>query len=73
MPRPFFFFFFKFIFIFERERGREGGREGGREKENAHKLVWGRKRERIPIPSRLHAVSAEPNVGLELMDCEIMT
>ena len=29
------------------------------------------RRERIP--NRLHAVSAEPNAGLELMYCEIMT
>ena len=33
-----------------------------------------RERERERIPSRLHAVSAEPNApGLELMDCETMT
>ena len=25
------------------------------------------------IPSRLHAVSAEPNAGLNLMKCEVMT
>ena len=25
------------------------------------------------IPSRLHSVSAEPNMGLEPMNCEIMT
>ena len=34
----------------------------------------GRSRERRKrIPSRLHAVSAEPNVGLNLMNQEIMT
>ena len=53
-----FFFFFKFIF---REREREHEQRRGREK--------GRKE----IPRRLHAVSAEPNVGLELTNCEIMT
>ena len=44
------------MFIFERERAGEGQRERGRER----------------IPSRLHAVSAEPNVGLEPMNREIM-
>ena len=29
--------------------------------------------ERERIQSRLHAISVEPNVGLELMYCEIMT
>ena len=33
----------------------------------------GREGERERIPSRLRAVSAEPNVGLDLMNCEIMT
>ena len=33
----------------------------------------GRERGRGRIPSRLCAVNAEPNVGLELMNCEIMT
>ena len=31
-----------------------------------------RERERERIPSRLHAVSTEPNAGLELTDREIM-
>ena len=43
----------------EREHEQGRGREGGR----------GRER----IPSRLHAVNAEPNVGLELMNHEILT
>ena len=38
---------------------------------------WGRGRERERegerIPSRLHAVSAEPNVGLELRNHAMMT
>ena len=52
---------------FERERERERVRERDREKE------WGWERGRLRIPSRLGAVSAEPNVGLKLTNCEIMT
>ena len=33
----------------------------------------GRERERERIPSRLHTVSVEPNVGLKLTNPEIMT
>ena len=33
----------------------------------------GREREGERIPSKLHTVSAEPSVGLNLMNCEIMT
>ena len=47
----------------ERERERERAGEGQRER--------GRERERII--SRLHAVSAESNAGLEPMNREIMT
>ena len=32
-----------------------------------------REREREGIPSRLHTVSTEPNIGLALRNCEIMT
>ena len=32
-----------------------------------------RERGRARIPSRLHTVSAEPDLGLELKNCEIMT
>ena len=50
-----------FIFETERERERENewerGREGGRQR----------------IQSRLHANSREPDVGLKLTTCEIMT
>ena len=54
--------FLKFIYLFwERERERERENRGGA----------GREGERIP--SRLHTVSTEPNVGLELTNCEIMT
>ena len=37
---------------------------------------WGgaeREREKERIPSGLRTVSIEPNVGLKLMNCEIMT
>ena len=49
------------MFIFEREGGRKGGaeREGDTESEED--------------PSRPRAVSTEPNAGLELTNCEIMT
>ena len=57
--------FFNVLFIFEREREREtehkqreGQREGDTESEGG---------------SRLRAVSTEPNVGLELTNCEIVT
>ena len=54
-------FFNVYIFIyFERERERTSG---GR----------GRERRRDGIPSRLLTVSAEPNTGLDLTNCEIMT
>ena len=52
--------YFKFVYL-ERKRGCAGEQEKGRE----------RRRERIP--SRLHAVSTEPNVGLDPTNCEIMT
>ena len=52
----------KMFIYFEREE--EGGGVG-RDTETG--------RERIPIPGRLHAVSPEPDTGLELMNREIMT
>ena len=55
-----FYFILKFIY-FERER------------EDMHKQGRGRDRGRESIPSRLWALSTEPDVGLELMNCEIMT
>ena len=49
--------------IFERKRERETecmrAREGQKEKERT--------------PSRFHTASAEPDTGLELMNCEILT
>ena len=46
-----------YLFLRERQQVRERQRERGRQR----------------IPSSLHAVSAEPDVGLELMNLEIMT
>ena len=44
-------------------------------REKSRESAWGRGRERggERIASRLHAVSAEPNVELKLTNCEIMT
>ena len=52
-----------------REREREE-----REREGARVLHEGgqRERKRERIPSRLHTVSGEPDVGLELTNCDIM-
>ena len=47
-------------------------REGERRREIEYKKGRGRERER-EIRSRLHAVSTEPNTGLDPMNCEIMT
>ena len=49
----------------------EAERQGGRDREG--ETGRERQRERERIPRRLHAVSAEPNVGLEPMNCETMT
>ena len=54
-------FFLKFLNLFiyfGRERANRVGSEGG---------------ERERIPSRLHTVSAEPDTGLELTNCDTMT
>ena len=53
--------FSKVIFIIDFE----GGGTEGVERE--------RERERERIPSGLHAVSAEPDLGLDLTNCEITT
>ena len=59
-----FVFFFKCLFIYSvRERGKVCMSEGGAEREG----------ERGRVPSRLCAVSAEPDAGLKPMNCEIMT
>ena len=54
--------FFKLIYLVltERERERESTSRGGAERSDR-------------IPSRLHAIRAEPDVGLEPMNYEIMT
>ena len=49
--------FFKF-FILKREREQVG---------------WGRERGRERIPSRLLTASIEPDAGLDLVNCEIIT
>ena len=48
-------------------------REREREREREHEWGKGAERERQRIPSRLRAVSTEPDVGLELTNGEIMT
>ena len=44
-----------------------------RERETEHEQGRGRERGRQRIPSRLHTVSTETNVGLKLTNHEIMT
>ena len=48
-------------------------REGERQRERKNKQGKGRERRRERILRRLHAISAEPNVGFHPMNCEIMT
>ena len=52
---------------FERERERERQRE----RERLSTSRGGAERRRDRIPSRLHGISAEPDVGLELTNNEI--
>ena len=59
------FYFLCLFFERERARARERVSREGAERE--------RERERERIPSRLHAVNAEPHMGLRLVNCEIMT
>ena len=63
----FYLCFWKFIFVYFWERERESART------RAHTSGGGAEREGDRIPSRLRTVSAEPYVGLELMNHEIMT
>ena len=44
---------------------------GQAEREKQRQCEWGRGRERIS--SRFHVVSAEPDMGLDPRNCEIMT
>ena len=63
---------FKCLLIFERERERE--RERGSACTHRHVESRGRAETgRQIIPSSLHAVNAEPDVGLELTNCELVT
>ena len=55
-------FFNLHLFIFDRERQSTSG--GGAEREGDTESKAG---------SRLHAVSTEPDAGLEFTNCEIMT
>ena len=57
--------FFLSLFIYA-ERESEHEQRRGRKKEREIE------REREKIPSRLHTVSSEPNMGLDLMNCGIM-
>ena len=52
------------VFIFERERERKSASGGGAEREGDTESEEG---------SRLWVVSTEPDVGLELTKCQIMT
>ena len=58
--------FFKlfYIYLFFRNRVRQSVSRGGAEREGDTESEAG---------SRLQAVSTEPDVGLELTECEIMT
>ena len=53
---------------------RQGGRERERERER-ELCKWGRGRDRGTerVPSRLHAVSTEPDMGLDPTNPEIVT
>ena len=59
----FIFLNFLYIYFFERQRDRVQVGEGQREKEDTESEAG----------SRLLAVSTEPDAGLELTNCEIMT
>ena len=60
-----FMYFFSVFFIFKRERERETECEWGRGRE--------RGRPESQAGSRLPAVGTEPDVGPELVNCEIVT
>ena len=56
----------------ERQRERETERERQRERQRETERDRDRERQRERVPSRLYAVSIEPDVGFESMNCEIM-
>ena len=62
--------FFLSLFI---PRERETERERERERERESESRGGAERGRQRIPSRLHAISTEPNAGLNLKNRRIMT
>ena len=64
LAKVFFFNFFMFIYFWEREREKESMSRGGAKREGDTESEAG---------SRLWAVSTEPDVGLELTNCKIMT
>ena len=54
-------------------RGREGGMGGERERERRREGWMGGGTERKRIPSKFHADSTEPTMGLDPMNREIVT
>ena len=59
------------LFI-SRERERERASERERDRERDRESREGAERGRERVPSRLHAVTPEPDAGLEPANCEIM-
>ena len=65
---------FSLFIYYEKERENTSRRgEKGRERETESASKGRAEREGERIPSRLHAVSTEPNMGLDPTNCEIMT
>ena len=60
----YFFFIFFNVYLFLRDRERHGTSGGGAEREGDRESETG---------SRLRAISTEPDTGLKLTSCEIMT
>ena len=59
------------VYLFLRERGWARVGEGQRQRERERERE--RDTERGRIPRGLHAVSTEPDAGLQLTNCEIVT
>ena len=64
IPQSIFFLIFFLMFIYFGDRERQSMNGGGAEREGDTESEAG---------SRLRAVSTEPDAGLDLTDCEIMT
>ena len=63
-----------FIYYFERERERETDRQTDRQTQSMSRGGAERRGDtESEAGSRLRAVSTEPDAGLELTNCEIMT